>query len=183
MRHVDPANGPVAGQHNFYRGGALRVYDAQARQALDALSGKINKRAASEVWERALTTSWTKPPVWVHGDVSVGNLLVRNGRLCAVIDFGNSGIGDPACDLAIAWTLFEGQSRDAFQKSLSLDDATWERGRGWVLWKAMIIAAGISTSNAFEAQHPLRIIDEVIADHLSSNAPSARAEERSNGRS
>jgi aminoglycoside phosphotransferase (APT) family kinase protein len=170
LHHIDLANGPAPGAHNFYRGGALQHYDSQARQALRALAGKTDTNVASDIWEKALATTWSASPVWIHGDISVGNLLVRNGRLHAVIDFGNVGVGDPACDLAMAWTLFEGDSRDAFQKALFLDDATWARGRGWVLWKAMIIAAGISTSNAFEASQPFRVIDEVIADHRCATA-------------
>jgi aminoglycoside phosphotransferase (APT) family kinase protein len=97
--------------------------------------------------------------------VSLGNLLVREGRLSAVIDFGILGVGDPACDLAIAWTLFQGDSRETFRAMLQLDTNTWARGRGWTLWKALILAAGLTNSNAIEAENPWRIIDEVIADH------------------
>ena len=82
------------------------------------------------MWEAALAATWHGPPVWVHGDVAAGNLLVEDGRLSAVIDFGTSGVGDPSCDLSISWTLFEGEARDAFRASLELDDATWARGRG-----------------------------------------------------
>ena len=85
-------------------------------------------------------TTWSGSPVWVHGDVSAGNLLVQEGRLSAVIDFGQLTIGDPACDLAIAWTLFSGESREIFRAMLPLDADTWARGRAWTLWKALIIA-------------------------------------------
>lgn len=170
MHYINPAIGPAPGQHNFHRGGSLQHYDAEVQHALVALSGKIDTKAASDVWEKALARTWTEPPVWIHGDVSVGNLLVRGGRLHAVIDFGNAGVGDPACDLAMAWTCFEGTSRDAFQRALPLDEATWARGRGWALWKAMVIAAGISTSNAFEAAQPFRVIGKVIADHCRAEA-------------
>ncbi|MFK9733996.1 phosphotransferase, partial [Escherichia coli] len=67
--------------------------------------------------------------VWFHGDVAAGNLLVRDGRLVGVIDFGCAGVGDPACDLAVAWTLLGGQSREVFRAGLRPDDATWARGR------------------------------------------------------
>ena len=107
-----------------------------------------------DVWETALSATWTAAPVWVHGDVGVGNLLVRDGRLCAVIDFGNLAVGDPACDLAPAWTVFDGPSREAFRTTLALDAATWARGRGWVLWKALIVAAGLTSSNAFADSRP-----------------------------
>jgi aminoglycoside phosphotransferase (APT) family kinase protein len=165
LQRIDPAGGPVAGPHNFFRGGLLSTYDAETRAALTALKGTIDIDAATEVWERALSTIWQHAPVWVHGDVGLGNLLVQAGRLSAVIDFGSLGVGDPACDLAIAWTLFGDVSRGIFRASLSLDADTWARGRGWTLWKALIVAAGLTNTNAAEAAEPWRIIEEVIADH------------------
>ncbi len=164
LQQIDATGGPPPGRHNFFRGGPLTVYDAETRQAIPALEGKIDTDAASEVWEAALGATWCGSPVWFHGDVAWGNLLVdKGGRLCAVIDFGTSGVGDPACDLAIAWTLFGGESRDAFHTALGLDDATWARGRGWALWKALItLADSIDTPQAGTAR---RVIDEVLADH------------------
>jgi aminoglycoside phosphotransferase (APT) family kinase protein len=85
--------------------------------------------------------------------------------LSAVIDFGTSGVGDPSCDLAIAWTLFGGESRDAFREALRLDDATWARGRGWTLWKALITLTEHVETAPPEAGEPRRVIDEVLADH------------------
>ncbi|TIS31585.1 MAG: aminoglycoside phosphotransferase, partial [Mesorhizobium sp.] len=107
---------------------------------------------------------WHGSPVWFHGDVASGNLLVEDGRLSAVIDFGTSGVGDPSCDLAIAWTLFEGESREAFRARIAVDDATWARGRGWTLWKALITVAGHDANQA-EVGRQRRVIDEVLADH------------------
>jgi aminoglycoside phosphotransferase (APT) family kinase protein len=88
-----------------------------------------------------------------------------NGQLSAVIDFGQLTTGDPACDVAIAWTLFKDESREAFRTVLALDEDTWARGRGWTLWKALIIAAGQIDSNAIEASEAWRIINEVIEDY------------------
>lgn len=164
LRRIDSMDGPPPGAHNFYRGGPLAVYDAETRQAITALQGKIAVDAVIEVWEAALATAWHKSPVWIHGDVSAGNLLVQDGRLNAVIDFGQLGVGDPACDLAIAWTLFRGESRQAFRAALGLDAGTWARGRGWTLWKALIVAANLTSTNAVEARQPWRIIDEVLSD-------------------
>jgi aminoglycoside phosphotransferase (APT) family kinase protein len=138
---IDPAGGPPAGEHSFFRGGPLATYDGDARAAIAALNGEIDTAAATSVWEAALAAPWHGPAVWVHGDVTAANLLVRCGRLSAVIDFGCSTVGDPACDMAIAWTFFHGDSRDAFRERLAVDDATWARGRGWALWKAMITLA------------------------------------------
>jgi aminoglycoside phosphotransferase (APT) family kinase protein len=151
--------------HNFHRGGELTNYDTEARQAIAILKGRIDVKAATERWEAALETTWQCPPVWVHGDVSAGNLLVKEGQLSAVIDFGGLAVGDPACDLAIAWTLFRGQSRDVFRAILPLDSGTWARGRAWALWKALIVAAGITNTNAIEAAQSWRTIDEVLADY------------------
>lgn len=165
LRRIDPAGGPPPGRHNFFRGGSLTVYDAETRQAIAALDGRIDAHAASAAWEAALETKWRGPAVWFHGDVAAGNLLVEGGGLSAVIDFGTSGVGDPACDLAIAWTLFGGESRDAFRAALKLDDATWVRGRGWTLWKTLITLAEHIDTNPPEAEKARRVLDEVLADH------------------
>lgn len=165
LQSINSADGPLPGPHSFYRGGALSTYDEETRKALACLKGKINIDAATEVWESALATTWEHSPVWVHGDISAGNLLVREGRLSAVIDFGQLTIGDPACDLAIAWTLFKDESREVFRRILPLDAGTWARGRGWTLWKALIVAADLTNNNAAEAKEPWRIIDEILTDH------------------
>jgi len=162
LQRIDPTDGPRPGPHNFWRGGSLTTYDAETRQAIALLKGKVNTKAATEVWERALKTTWNRPPVWLHGDVSAGNLLVKGGRLSAVIDFGMLGVGDPACDLSIGWTLFSGESRKAFRAMLPLDAGTWARGRAWTLWKVLIVAAGLTETNAVEAARPWRVIDEVL---------------------
>lgn len=136
---VDPAGGPPAGAHSFHRGGALAVYDEETRAALGTLGPRIDQDKTTRMWDDALAAKWTGPPVWFHGDVAEGNVLVDEaGRLSAVIDFGTSGVGDPACDLVIAWTLFDGSSRAAFVGDVGQDAATWARARGWALWKALI---------------------------------------------
>ncbi len=165
LRHVDPSGGPLPGSHNFFRGGPPAHYDAETRRALTALEGRIDTQAAVDVWEAALSAKWQGAPVWFHGDISWGNLLVEEGRLGAVIDFGTCGIGDPACDLAIAWTLFRGESREAFRAGVALDAGTWARGRGWALWKALIVYAGLPGTNAAEADKSRRVIEEVLGDH------------------
>lgn len=165
LQRIDPTGGPAPGQHNFFRGGPLSVYDSETRQAIAALDGRIDTAAASAVWEAALAATWHGAPVWFHGDVSWGNLLVRQGRLSAVIDFGTSGVGDPSCDLAIAWTLFEGKSRDTFRAGFPADEAMWARGRGWTLWKALITFAGHMDVNPVEIEKSRHVIDEVLADH------------------
>jgi aminoglycoside phosphotransferase (APT) family kinase protein len=143
LRAVDAGDGPPAGVHSFYRGAPLATYDADARAAIATLADEVDATVAARAWDRALGSRWEGPPVWVHGDVTPSNLLVDDGgRLGAVIDFGCCCVGDPACDVAIAWTFFEGESRAAFRAGLDLDESTWERGRGWALWKALITRVG-----------------------------------------
>jgi aminoglycoside phosphotransferase (APT) family kinase protein len=165
LQQIDSIGGPLAGPHSFYRGGSLAIYSADTYRAISALKGKIDVDTATEVWETALKTSWEHLPVWVHGDISVGNLLVRKGQLSAVIDFGQLAIGDPSCDLAITWTLFKDKSRNVFRKMLPLDPGTWARGRAWTLWKALVVAAGLTNPNNAESAQCWRIIEEVLAEY------------------
>jgi aminoglycoside phosphotransferase (APT) family kinase protein len=158
LQRIDASEGPPAGKHSFFRGGPLATYDAETREAIRALEGQVDASRARTVWEAALEASWAGPPVWIHGDVADGNLLVRDGRLSAVIDFGQLAVGDPACDLVIAWTLFEAESRTAFQAALPLDGATWARARGWALWKALIVLARRPGANHHETGRSRRVL-------------------------
>ena len=133
LQGVDTGGEPAAGRHSFWRGASLTHYDDETRKAIAALDGRVDASAATADWERALAAEWRGRPVWFHGDYASGNILVRDGRLAAVIDFGTSGVGDPACDLVIAWTFLDAPARTAFRAALGVDDATWQRGRGWVL--------------------------------------------------
>jgi aminoglycoside phosphotransferase (APT) family kinase protein len=136
---ADATGGPIAGEHSFHRGGDLAVYDRETRAAAAGRAGEAGVLAA---WDAALAARWERPPVWFHGDVAAGNLLVDDsGRLSAVIDFGTCGIGDPTCDLVIAWTLLRGRAREVFRAEAGADDALWARARGWALWKALITLA------------------------------------------
>lgn len=114
-----------------------------------------------------MASSWDKDPVWVHGDVSAGNLLINEGRLTAVIDFGLLSIGDPACDLVMAWTVFDDVSRKIFRETLPLDQQTWDRARAWALWKSLIVMLDPDKSNAVEAKQSLRTYQEIVADSAS----------------
>jgi aminoglycoside phosphotransferase (APT) family kinase protein len=166
LQRIDPDGGPHAGAHSFFRGAPLTVYDEETRRTIAAVGEFIDAPAATAVWEAALAAPWVGPPVWFHGDVAVNNLLLRDGQLSAVIDFGCSGVGDPACDTVIAWTLFHGASRAAFRAGLPLEAATWQRGRGWALWKALLIFEQERTRDAAQATEARRVIDELLADPL-----------------
>ena len=162
LRATPSEGGPKPGPENFHRGGALSVYNKQLREAVAGLSGQIDSAAALAIWDTALANAWNGPPVWVHGDVALGNLLVNDGRLVAVIDFGQSCAGDPACDLAIAWTYFRAQDRSTFRERLAPDAATWQRGRAWALWKAAIVSAGLVQTNAVESRASRNTLESVL---------------------
>ncbi|HEY7496685.1 MAG TPA: phosphotransferase, partial [Candidatus Tectomicrobia bacterium] len=135
------------------------------REAIRALDGIRDTAAVTAAWEAALRApAWHGPPVWIHGDISAGNLLAVQGRLSAVIDFGGLGVGDPACDLMIAWTLFSGESRETFRAALAVDDATWERGRGWALSWALIFIPSYVHTNPVGVRNAWHTIDAVVAD-------------------
>lgn len=169
LQQVDPTDGPVPGLHNWFRGGPLATYDKETQVALETLDGHIKTDLAREIWQSALRAPWDQRPVWFHGDVAHGNLLVKNGELAAVIDFGTCGVGDPACDLVIAWTLLTGQARKAFRDRLSLDSQTWARGRGWALWKALIVFAGALDGSEGGVSEARYVLDQIFAEYEESS--------------
>ena len=138
LQGIDTTGGPQAVEHKL-RGRPLALRDTQTREAIAAMQGMIDTDALTRIWEAALQApEWDREPVWFHGDLLPGNVLVEQGRLSAVIDFSGLGVGDPACDLMIAWGLFRGESRKVFRAALAVDDATWARGRGQALSQAAI---------------------------------------------
>lgn len=165
LAQVPATGGPGPGPHNFFRGAPLAVYDEETRRAIDTLGDRIPVDLATSAWEAGLATTWDAEPVWFHGDVAEGNLLVTDGRLGAVIDFGSAGVGDPACDLSVAWTLLSGASREAFRTTRGLDTATWARGRAWTLWKALITLAPHADLDCAAARPADHVLHEVLAEH------------------
>jgi aminoglycoside phosphotransferase (APT) family kinase protein len=161
LQQVDTWGGPRPGPHNFYRGGWLGVYDQETRQAISDLDGQIDRVWATRVWEAALAAPSNDPAVWIHGDVEPTNLLVNEGQLSAVIDFGLCGVGDPACDLVMAWTFFSGKGRDTFRANLLADDGTWLRARGWALWKGLIQLAETSPVNSAKRQAARQVVETI----------------------
>jgi aminoglycoside phosphotransferase (APT) family kinase protein len=129
LQRIDPAGGPPPGTHNSFRGVPLSTRDDDTRAAIASLDDMLDTGAVTAAWDAALQApAWHGPPDWIHGDLSPLNLLVERGRLSAVIDFGCLGVGDPACDLQVAWNLFSAQTRDVFRAALPVDDATWTLG-------------------------------------------------------
>jgi aminoglycoside phosphotransferase (APT) family kinase protein len=139
LQRVDPAGAPAG------RGIPLRERDEEIRYWLARFRGDP---AAGRAWDRALTMPpWDGPPVWHHGDLDARNWVVRDGRISGVIDWGSMGVGDPACDVMVAWKLHSAEARDAFREALPTDDATWERARGWALSQAVAILAYYTPEN------------------------------------
>ncbi len=116
------------------RGEPLATRDEATRWAINAVRHEFDAKALTAVWEDALAAPpWDGAPIWVHADLTDGNILVRDGRLHAVVDFSMLGLGEPANDLDAAWDLFSGESRETFRAALGIDDATWARARGWAI--------------------------------------------------
>jgi aminoglycoside phosphotransferase (APT) family kinase protein len=165
LQRCDSSGGPAAGEHSWYRGAAPAHYDEETRRCLTELQGHVDTDRAAAVWDAALAAEWHGEPVWFHGDIAAGNLLAVDGKLVAVIDFGTSGVGDPACDLVISWTMFHGESREAFRHTIGQDPGTWARARGWALWKALLVLSESIDTDQEVAAANRRVIDEVLADH------------------
>jgi aminoglycoside phosphotransferase (APT) family kinase protein len=135
LQTIDPTGGPGPGPHNAFRGEPLAPRDERTRASIAVLP---DAEVTTAVWEDALAApEWNREPVWHHGDLDVRNLLVTDGRLSGVIDFGCLGVGDPACDIAVAWKVLPSEGREPFREALAVDDATWRRARGWVLTQAV----------------------------------------------
>jgi aminoglycoside phosphotransferase (APT) family kinase protein len=163
---IDPRDGPPSGAQNFYRGVPLVERDAFTRAAIDQLYGVVDTDGVAQVWQEALRLDqWSGPGVWIHGDLAPGNLLMANGRLSAVIDFGGLGVGDPAGDLTVAWNLLPAEARDIFRSSVGVDDETWARGRGWALSIALVQLPYYRDTNPALAESSRHVIREVLADH------------------
>jgi aminoglycoside phosphotransferase (APT) family kinase protein len=161
LQHIDPTGGPLAG-----RGGPLATRDEPTRAAIAALHGEVDTDAVIAAWEAALQAPpSTLPPCWIHADLSPGNVLLVRQRLSAVIDFSLVGLGDPACDLPIAWNLLPEHVRDLFRTTLGIDDATWARGRGWALSIALIQLPYYRDTNPTLAASARHVIREVLTYH------------------
>lgn len=164
LQGIRTEGAPEAGKHNFYRGASPDVYSEQVYEALEVHKNDLETEKFRVLWEQAISSKWEQRPIWIHGDVAPGNLLVKNGSLCGVIDFGIMGIGDPACDYAMAWTYFDENSRPYFLQGL--DKETVDRARGWALWKALITCTDSNQEVVENARHTLgEILDEFDKKH------------------
>lgn len=163
---IDAVGGPQPGLHNWYRGATLRTYDATARGALADLEQHIDVALAAAAWDDALEAQWDGVDVWFHGDLAAGNLLLERSRLAAVIDFGTCGVGDPSCDLAVAWTLLDLPGRQLLRTRLGIDASTWARGRGWALWKTLRnLADALEDRDERSAAEARLVVEAISADY------------------
>jgi aminoglycoside phosphotransferase (APT) family kinase protein len=160
LRRIEPVVGaPRAGRQ------PLRELDAVTRVAIKSARGVVDSDAATAAWERALKAPpWEGAPVWIHTDLLRPNLLVHGGRLCAVIDFGGVGIGDPAADVIAAWSVFSHPGRSVFRAALDVDDGTWKRARGFALHQAALIIPYYGDTNPGFVALAKRTVEEVLAD-------------------
>lgn len=166
LQSITDVEGPEPGQHNWWRGDHVSVYDKGAREQITELAEVIDVTRALALWGHACATRWNKQPVWIHGDFAIGNILMDGGKLSAVIDFGGAAVGDPACDLVIAWTYLSGKAREIFIAEMDMDPDTWLRARAWALWKATFELCQIADKNSSEALLQKQIIDEAIDDGI-----------------
>jgi aminoglycoside phosphotransferase (APT) family kinase protein len=166
LQNIDTADAPAPGDHNFQRGVALHTRDVPTRRCIGELEGLVDTKTMLDIWTRALDLPlWDKAPVWIHGDIHVGNLIVRDGRIAAVIDFGGLAAGDPACDLMIAWTLLTPQTRHIFRAQLEIDEATWLRGRAWALSVAAVALPYYLNSNPLLVAISRHAIEQALQDY------------------
>ncbi|MES2033894.1 MAG: aminoglycoside phosphotransferase family protein, partial [Pseudomonadota bacterium] len=142
LHAIDAGGGPAAGAQNNWRGAALFVLDRTCRRSIAGVSEIFDPVALTEIWDAALAApGHAGRPVWIHGDLHPGNLLVEDGRLSAVIDFGLLGVGDPAADLMAAWTVVPAAGRQAFRAAIGADEPAWTRARGWTVYAGVVALA------------------------------------------
>lgn len=160
LQKIDTANAPIT-----RRGTPLATQDKRTYDSILHLKEMFDTNIITPIWSKCLNApTWDQNPVWLHGDLLPTNILIQNGNLKAVIDFGLMGIGDPACDLIPAWSLFDSDSRKVFRKYLEIDDNSWIRGKGWALSIALIIIPYYINTNPTLTSIAKRMINEIISD-------------------
>jgi len=159
LQSVDPNGGP---QH--HRGRPVRFQDEAVRKGVAGLRDEVDGDAVLDAWSRILAApDYDGPPVWFHGDLAYLNLLARDGTLCGVIDWGTCAVGDPAGDTIAAWSLLPPEARAVFRDALDIDDATWQRGKGWALTGVFGIPYYRDTNPVLVADK-IRAIEAVLQD-------------------
>jgi aminoglycoside phosphotransferase (APT) family kinase protein len=165
LQQALPVEASAPNPHDEVTGVPLTKRDQATRAAIAAVEGTFDAPAMTAVWEAALRSpAWDRAPVWFHGDLHLGNLLVSDGHLSAVIDFAGLGAGDPACDLVIAWNLLSPETRPVFRAVLAADDATWARARGWALATGLNAYTAYAATSEIIAMNTRRQISQALID-------------------
>nr|WP_255769364.1 aminoglycoside phosphotransferase family protein [Maritalea mediterranea] len=162
LRTAAPDNALGAGEHSFHRGCHPNIYEDRVIKSLNILNDQVDANACWQIWQITTQSQWLEAPVWIHGDIAVGNILMSKDQITALIDFGTCGVGDPACDYAIAWTYFNADERPHFKETLHIDEDTWHRAKAWALWKALVTLAGLSSpdENGVQAKALAEVLNE-----------------------
>jgi aminoglycoside phosphotransferase (APT) family kinase protein len=165
FRRQNTSGAPLAGKHNAFRGTALVNLDKITRDAIDALGELFDKACLLKIWEKAMGVQpWAGPPVWIHGDIHAANIILKNGNIAGIIDFGLMGVGDPACDLAPVWSFLPTHARDRFREAVDVDESTWQRGKGWGLYIGVIALSYYRERNPTLSSIAEKAIRAVIED-------------------
>jgi aminoglycoside phosphotransferase (APT) family kinase protein len=171
LQAIPAAGTLLPGPHPELDRAPLADRDQSTRAAIEAVAGVFDTAALTEVWDNALDApAWDREPVWCHGDFHTGNLLTVDGRISAVIDFGGLGMGDPACDLVVAYTLLSATTRPLFRAALDVDDATWTRGMGWGLTTGLNAYTSHAATEPRVARQTTRQLTEVLTEHAARGA-------------
>lgn len=163
LQKINLVSGPKPGQHNWWRGDHISIYSKNAESQIKMLSDFIDTSKALNLLKEACATKWEKDPVWIHGDFAIGNMLAQNNKLAGIIDFGGMAIGDPACDLVIAWTYLSDDARILFINEMDMDDQTWLRSKAWALWKATFELCQITSKTDVKALKQVNIINTILS--------------------
>lgn len=167
LHQIPTEDGPRSGLHSGLRGTPLPVRDEPVRHSIATVGGSLDADVALALWESAIRVpAWRRAPVWVHGDLHPGNVLVRDGAIGAVIDWGLLSVGDPALDVMAAWTLLSAEARATFREALPVDDHTWARARGWALCTGVIATAYYGDTNPVLSGFSRRAAEEAMADFV-----------------
>jgi aminoglycoside phosphotransferase (APT) family kinase protein len=173
------APAPVDAPANPFRGVPLAARAGNFAANLALIGGQVDRDAVLRAWVAALTApGYDGPPVWLHGDLHPANILVNDGQISGVIDFGDITSGDPATDLSVAWAMLPARSHAAFRAAYhaaggpAVTGALWARARGWAVGLALAILAS-SADNPLMAGLARRTLAAALASPGPGGTPPA----------
>jgi aminoglycoside phosphotransferase (APT) family kinase protein len=160
MQKIDTNGAPKC-----QRGMHPSIRDAATRKSINLLDDIYDVRMLTDLWEKIIATpTWSGPPVWIHGDLHAGNILIEGDLISAVVDFGLAGVGSPAADMMAAWTLLTPETREIFRSIVQPDDATWMQGRCWAFTMGVLAYPYYKDTNPIFANIAKRALDQAIVD-------------------